>query len=102
MTPPDDEAMRGAILAMARSRGPDKTFCPSEVARELAAEAQESKATSSSQGDDWRALMTPIRDCARVLAREGCLRVTQRGRELSPDAPWCGAIRLQRCPDSDE
>lgn len=82
MTSPIDEAtLRRAILTMARSRGPDKTFCPSEVARGL--------------GEDWRPLMAPARDAARELAREGRLQVLQRGRILSPDEAWHGAIRLQ-------
>lgn len=83
MTSPTDEAtLRRAILAMARSRGSDKTFCPSEVARQLA--------------DDWRPLMAPLRDAARELARDHQLRVMQRGRMLSPDKAWHGAIRLQK------
>lgn len=82
MTSPNDPAaVSRAILSMAASRGPDKTFCPSEVARQLA--------------DDWRPLMADVRHCARELARGGQLRVTQKGRTLSPDMPWQGAIRLQ-------
>ncbi|MAM58208.1 MAG: hypothetical protein CMN25_12810 [Salinicola sp.] len=61
----DPATLRRAILALADSRGPAKTFCPSEVARQL--------------DDDWRPLMAPIRACSRELVREGCLRVLQRG-----------------------
>ncbi|WP_110655511.1 DUF3253 domain-containing protein [Salinicola halimionae] len=82
MTSPIDPAtVRRAILSMAGSRGPGKTFCPSEVARQLA--------------DDWHPLMGCFRGCVRKLAREGRLRVSQRGRVLSPEVPWHGAIRLQ-------
>lgn len=84
----DPATLRRAILALAAARGPAKTFCPSEVARQL--------------DDDWRPLMAPIRACSRELVREGALRVLQRGRTLSPDAPWHGAIRLQAPAHRDE
>ncbi|OLO06947.1 hypothetical protein BTW08_14895 [Salinicola sp. MH3R3-1] len=77
----DSAALSRAILSMAASRGSDKTFCPSEVARQLS--------------DDWRPLMVDVRDCARELAQAGYLRVSQKGRTLSPDLPWQGPIRLQ-------
>ncbi|APQ10495.1 DUF3253 domain-containing protein [Pseudomonas rhizoryzae] len=77
---PTDAQLREALLAKARTRRPGTTFCPSEVARELAA--------------DWRPLMEPLRLAARELAREGRLRVTQKGETLPPAAPWHGPIRL--------
>jgi len=77
---PTDAQLRHALLAKAQTRRPGTTFCPSEVARELAA--------------DWRPLMEPLRDTARELAREGRLRVTQKGESLDAEAPWRGPIRL--------
>ncbi|MEO0665504.1 MAG: DUF3253 domain-containing protein, partial [Pseudomonadota bacterium] len=44
---PTDEEIRAALLSLAAARAP-KTFCPSEVARALA--------------DDWRPLMTRVRE----------------------------------------
>ncbi|WP_110708268.1 DUF3253 domain-containing protein [Salinicola sp. CR57] len=84
---PHPATLRRAILAMAESRGSTKTFCPSEVARQL--------------DDDWRPLMAPVRASSRELAREGRLAVLQRGRALSPEEPWHGAIRLQLPADRD-
>lgn len=66
------------ILARVRERGPGKTACPSEVARELA--------------DDWRPLMEPVRDAAFDLADEGRLVVTQGGEPVGRDVR--GPIRL--------
>jgi len=63
-------------MALARSRGPDKTFCPSEAARRLA--------------DDWRPLMDDVRRVAVTLP----LRATQRGCPVDPVAAR-GPIRLQ-------
>lgn len=77
---PTDAQLREALLAKARARRPRTTFCPSEVARDLAA--------------DWRPLMEPLREVARELARAGQLRVTQKGEVLDTEAPWRGPIRL--------
>ncbi|MEH3023878.1 MAG: DUF3253 domain-containing protein [Pseudomonas oryzihabitans] len=77
---PTDAQLRHALLAKAEARRPGTTFCPSEVARELAA--------------DWRPLMEPLRQVARELVRQGRLSVTQKGETLSPDSPWHGPIRL--------
>ncbi|MDQ7911809.1 DUF3253 domain-containing protein [Pseudomonas sp. 102515] len=77
---PTDAQLREALLAKAQARRPGTTFCPSEVARDLAT--------------NWRPLMEPLRDTARELAREGRLRVTQKGEALDAEAPWRGPIRL--------
>jgi hypothetical protein len=71
--------IRAALLALAARRGPGKTFCPSEVARGLAA--------------DWRALMPEIRAEAARLQAEGHLQGFQRGRPVDP-ATARGPIRL--------
>jgi hypothetical protein len=71
-----------AILQLTKARYPS-SICPSEVARSLAVNE-----------DQWRAMMPSVRDCARELARQGKIAVTQRGRALSSDAPYRGAIRL--------
>lgn len=68
-------------MLMAVERGPEKTFCPSEVARQLAP-------------DDWRPLMPEIRRVARGLR----LRATQRGKAVDPVTAK-GPIRLSLKPD---
>lgn len=83
----DDDCLRRAILRLARERGDDRTFCPSEVARRLA--------------DDWRPLMPRIRAVAGALADEGRLEATQRGRPVDARAAR-GPIRLRLGPrDAD-
>lgn len=74
----DEEVLRAAILARVRERGPGKTACPSEVARDLA--------------EDWRPLMAAVRDAAFGLAAEGRLVVTQGGEPV--DRTVRGPIRL--------
>jgi len=77
--PPTRATLRRELLALAKARGPEKTFCPSELARNLAP-------------SNWRFLMPAIREAAAKLIEEGRLRVTQRGREVDP-AKARGPIR---------
>ena len=58
MTNPAPEAIASEILRQATARGPDKSICPSEVARALAG------------GDEaaWRPLMGKVRQAAVALA----------------------------------
>ena len=81
MTP---DVIRSALLAMATARR-ERSFCPSETARSLAA--------------DWRPLMPAIRAAAAELAAEGLLAATRRGQAVCPLAPG-GPIRLSLPPDS--
>ena len=90
---PDDEpatggkpgqrtALEAAILAQATAAGPEKSICPSEVARQLAPQ-------------DWRALMPRVRVVASSLAQAGQLEIAQRGKPVSPQGPWRGPIRIR-------
>ena len=74
--------MRAAILELVAARGPEKSGCPSEVARRLYPE-------------DWRAHMDEVRAAARELLREGRIRVTQGEAELAAEGEWRGAIRVR-------
>ncbi len=82
--PPDDERIRTTMLELLSATRDGTTICPSQVARHLERNER-----------DWRALMPRVRDCARALARERRLEVTQRGVALSPDGVWRGALRLR-------
>lgn len=84
--------MRDALRRLARERGGQASLCPSEVARQLAAEAGEAH---------WRALMPVVRTAASTLALAGEVEVLQRGQPQSPDGPWHGPIRIRlaRKPD---
>jgi hypothetical protein len=90
--PPSPEgrsARLGAVtLALARHRAPDRTICPSDVARAIG-------------GDGWRSLMEPVREVVRDLARAGRVEVTQRGEVLDPDQGWRGPVRI-RSTDADD
>jgi hypothetical protein len=81
MTP---NAIRSEILRACAQRGNEKTICPSEVARSLVPEG-------------WRDWMNPVRREAVQLAKEGKIRIMQRGREVDPSG-FKGPIRLQWIP----
>lgn len=81
MTPQD--ALRAAILKIARARGVEKTLCPSEAARAVAGE-----------GGDWRILMDETRAVAATLVDEGRIDVTQKGKVVEI-ATARGPIRLR-------
>ncbi|MCL3882073.1 DUF3253 domain-containing protein [Marivita sp. GX14005] len=72
---PSDSEIADVLMALARQRGPDKTFCPSEAARRLA--------------EDWRALMPEVRRVARGLP----LVATQKGAPVDAGRA-SGPIRL--------
>jgi hypothetical protein len=77
-----NQQLRAAILDLARERGPAKTICPSDAARQVG-------------GDNWRDLMDDARDIARQLARSGDVEISQKGEVLDPDAAWRGPIRIR-------
>lgn len=83
--PPDgrDVVIEERIGALVDARGPGKTICPSEVARDLAGDG------------DFRALMPHVREAASVLAERGELCVTQRGEPVDARTAR-GPIRLGR------
>ena len=77
-----DQRLREAILALARERGPAKSFCPSDAARAIG-------------GGGWRDLMDQARETARELAKQGDVVITQGDDVLDPDATWRGPIRIR-------
>ncbi|MEM6902019.1 MAG: DUF3253 domain-containing protein [Pseudomonadota bacterium] len=76
-----DELLRMAILSAVAQRGPDKTLCPSEVARGI-------------NPADWRQLMPELRRVAIDLAKHQRIAIRQSGVICNPDQPITGPIRL--------
>ena len=77
MTPADIAA---EILRQTEARGVGRSICPSEVARALAP-------------DDWRPLMTPVRQAAAALADAGQVLILRKGRPVRA-TEMHGVIRL--------
>lgn len=69
------------VLRLARQRGPEKSLCPSEVARQAAP-------------TEWRSRMNAVRAAAQELADAGAIEFLQRGRIVDPRTAR-GAIRLR-------
>jgi hypothetical protein len=60
------------ILTMAAERAPDKTVCPSEIARALFP-------------DDWRKHMDEVRAEAIKLQKTGKVQIAQKGKPVNVD-----------------
>ena len=73
--------IESTILALTAERGPDKSICPSEVARSL-------------QPANWQPLMTPVRQAAIRLVAAGQIEILRKGRPVAPEAVR-GVIRLR-------
>lgn len=71
----DPQQLADRILSLAAARGPTKTICPSEVARDIAGSNEKA----------WRLLMKPVRAQAITLARAGRVELRRKGRPIDPD-----------------
>lgn len=79
---PEDSRIAETLLDLARKRGAQASFCPSEAARALAPA-------------EWKPLMPRVREVAGRLQRDGLIAVTQSGRAVDALAAT-GPIRLSR------
>ncbi|MDP2803976.1 MAG: DUF3253 domain-containing protein [Phreatobacter sp.] len=80
---PTDSDLQAAILHLTQGRGPDKSICPSEAAKHVAA----------ARDVDWHSLMQPVRRAAIGLALEGRLVILRKGKPVDP-ADFRGVYRL--------
>ena len=78
---PDYEHIARLTMELLEARGPDKSICPSEVARAL----DETR---------WRDLMAAVRHAAAELLAAGKIRVTAGDSEVHP-LELRGPIRLR-------
>lgn len=81
----NSDMIRECILKQVQQRGPDKSICPSEVARELG-------------GETWRSLMPLVREVGADLAQSGAIVVTQKGIPVDPQTAR-GPIRYKQAGD---
>ncbi len=75
------EAITAALLQLAAERGPEKSLCPTDVARAVSAE-------------NWRPLLGAVRKVAADLARQGKIEILRKGKPINPDE-MRGVIRLR-------
>jgi len=76
------EAIIESILSAAEARGSEKTFCPSEIARELFPK-------------DWRAHMQEVINVAISLQNQGKVLITQKGKAIDLN-DIKGPIRIRK------
>jgi hypothetical protein len=81
---PSDAAIEETLLRLVAERGPDKTVCPSEVARAL----------GGPHPDGWGPLMQPVRRVAVRLTRAGRVRILRKGRPVADPDDFRGIYRL--------
>lgn len=75
-----EDTTETAILRLVEARGPGKSICPSEAAREAFPQ-------------DWRSRMKAVRATAVDLARKGRITILRKGRSVDPDN-FKGVYRL--------
>ncbi len=78
---PSREKLETEILRQTSSRGVESSICPSEVARALA--------------EDWRPLLTPVRQAAVALLRAGRIEILRKGKPVAAEDVR-GVIRLRQ------
>jgi hypothetical protein len=74
------EVLRTAILDFCRRRK-NRTFCPSEVVRQLFPQ-------------DWELFMPDIHKEMMQMYREGLIKVTQKGIPIDPSQDPRGQVRI--------
>jgi hypothetical protein len=80
----DQETIRDEILRQVEQRGPEKTICPSEVARKL-----------ETQSTEWRDLMPLVRHVGCELESEGTIQIFQKGSPVLDPKNARGPIRYR-------
>ncbi len=82
--PSEHTALEATIIDLAAAAGPEKSICPSEVARAMAPE-------------DWRPLMTATRRAALRLQAAGRIAILRKGKPVAAEDVR-GVIRLRIIP----
>jgi hypothetical protein len=83
-----DDLIENAILTLAEQRGPGKSICPSEAAREAFPE-------------DWQGRMRHVRAAAVHLARKGQVMILRKGKPVDPEN-FKGVYRITIAPVSGD
>lgn len=76
-----EDEIAAEILRQTAACGPDRSICPSEVARAL-------------EPVEWRRLLGPVRQSAERLARAGHIEILRKGKPVAPEGVR-GVIRLR-------
>jgi hypothetical protein len=83
-----NEAIRAEILRQCAVRAPDRSICPSEIARAL-------------WPSQWREHMNEVREVGAQLARLSAIQITQRNSVCDPRTEIRGAVRYRLTKTDD-
>jgi hypothetical protein len=76
----DRSQIEVAIQRLLSARSANSSICPSEAARVIAP-------------DNWRPLMSEVREAAAAMALRGEIRITQGETEIHPHDVQAGQVR---------
>lgn len=80
-----DNRVASEILRQTIEAGPDRSICPTDVARVLA--------------EEWHGQLSAVRRAAIRLAEAGRIDILRKGKKVPPEGVK-GVIRLRICPDT--
>jgi hypothetical protein len=86
----EQSMIEAAILRLTAERGPDKSICPTDVAR----------AVMPGPGDAWRQKLSAVRRAAERLAQTGQIEILRKGKLVEPVGVK-GVIRLRQPAPSE-
>lgn len=81
---PSEDLIAETILRLLEARGPGKTVCPSEVAREI----------GGSQPEVWSPMMQPVRRIAVRMTKAGQIAILRKGKPVADVDDFRGIYRL--------
>jgi hypothetical protein len=94
-----DPAAVRAILGLVQARWIEKSICPTDAARVMAAESQ--AGGGAGEPEAWRRFLPPVRAAAVHLAQTGRIDILRKGKRIAPDAVH-GVIRLRLAADRED
>lgn len=81
---PSEDLIAETILRLLAARGPGKTVCPSEVARDI----------GGSQPEVWSPMMQPVRRIAVQMTKAGQIAILRKGKPVEDVDDFRGIYRL--------
>jgi hypothetical protein len=81
---PSEDLIAETILRLLQARGPGKTVCPSEVARDI----------GGSQPEVWSPMMQPVRRIAVRMTKAGQIAILRKGKPVEDVDDFRGIYRL--------
>lgn len=81
---PSEELIAETILRLLAERGPGKTVCPSEVARDI----------GGAQPEVWSPMMQPVRRIAVRMTKAGQIAIMRKGKTVEDVDDFRGIYRL--------